>query len=269
MRLISLIALLIGTFVQLVYCDSKFLRPGEWDAKHDADKDLANNARYKPGDTIKIIWETDLEKVNILISQKLGNAYMWDYVINDTELDSVLWTFEYNTGGFKDLVGDSVYYFSMYEAGVSGEVAYSQYVNVSAPEEETTQSTHFVLVPTTVTFRDTMQTTQQTTESKPTTSETSPSQTVAPSGVNSGLSRGAIAGIAVGAILGGVFVFGVLGWVVWNHLKRQEESDTAIGAQNQQQQHSYLLSPKAELPGESTSPGPDIARDIPGLHEAP
>ncbi|KAF5002021.1 hypothetical protein FGRMN_632 [Fusarium graminum] len=246
-----------------------FIRPGEWDAENDADKDLANNARYEPGHKAKIIWETDLERVDILISQKLGNSYVWDYVIRDTELHNISWTFEYNQGGFKDLVGDSVYYFSMYEADVEGEIASSQYVNVSAPEEEAIPSTRFVLISTTVTFRDTISTTQHTTGSKPTTNDPPPNETDTPSSVNAGLSQGAIAGIAVGAILGGVFIFGGLGWFLWNRSKRQGDPGSTNGVHNQEQQHSDVQSPKAELPGDSAAPLSHNARDVPGLHEAP
>ncbi|SPJ74087.1 uncharacterized protein FTOL_03817 [Fusarium torulosum] len=115
---------------------------------------------------------------------------------------------------------DSIYSFVIYEDGIKGALATSQYVNVSAPKPDETK---YVTIATTLTFRDISSTTEPLTESglesstAPTTtdmplSEETESSTTATA--SPGLSQGATACIAIGALLGGLLILGGFGLLI-------------------------------------------------------
>jgi hypothetical protein len=62
----------------------------------------------------------------------------------------------------------------------------------------------------------------------------------------SGMSKGEIAGAACGGTIGGLLVFGLIGWLVWRRLARNKKhADIPLVPQN------YGFGPKPELPGDA------------------
>jgi hypothetical protein len=82
MHLLSTFTLVSVIFAHLIWCDSKFIRPAELDKNQDADSDPANNIRYSHGDTINILWETDLDIVSLQIWQQAGDQYMYSTILS-------------------------------------------------------------------------------------------------------------------------------------------------------------------------------------------
>ncbi|EXK76956.1 hypothetical protein FOQG_18314 [Fusarium oxysporum f. sp. raphani 54005] len=198
-------------------------------------------------------------------------------LIKNTKATYGTWKAEYDPGDHTKDNEDSVYCFTLYETGVDGPVAQSQYVHVSAPKPDATE---YVTVSTTLTFRPKESSTTEPTTETITEPTSAPTTTDLPSteGTNSnaspepdsGLSRSAAAGIAVGATLGGLLVLGGVGWLAWKRFARGEkESNAPNGLQYQQQQQPYSLEPKAVLPGNPEAYPSEFARSLPGLHEAP
>jgi hypothetical protein len=197
-------------------------------------------------------------------------------LIENSKSTSLSWTFEYNFGGLSKNNEDSIYSFVIYEDGIKGALATSQYVNVSAPKPDETK---YVTIATTLTFRDTSSTTVPSIASEiesstaPTTTDISMSED-AKSGITAtaspGLSQGATAGIAIGALLGGLLIFGGFGWFIWKRFfTKKDGHDNANGIECQPGQLEYYMEQKAELPGDSGNPRTRLATTVPGLHEAP
>ncbi|KAF4963446.1 hypothetical protein FSARC_8543 [Fusarium sarcochroum] len=267
-------------FASPVYCDTNFVRPAPWDRNQDADEDPRNNRRYDAGDTIHVIWETDLDKVDVVIWTKDGGVSDYGYLSKQQKSTDISWIAEYDARDRTKSNEDSVYWFALYEPGVNSPVARSQYVNVSAPEAHETKT---VIVSRTISFKIQESSTTKliltpTTESnaesttEPTTTGPFSSQDTSlnDATTKSGLSGGAIAGIAVGATLGGLLFLGGTGWLIWKRLaKSRKDPDVPNGLQSQQQQESDSGVPKAELPGYPETHSSNFARSVPGLHEAP
>ncbi|CAJ0551407.1 Ff.00g113370.m01.CDS01 [Fusarium sp. VM40] len=276
MHLLSTFTLVSVIFAHLIWCDSRFIRPAELDKNQDADSEPANNIRYIHGDTINILWETDLDIISLQIWQQVGDQYIYSPILKISKSTSLSWTFEYNFGGLSKNNEDSIYSFVLYEHGIKGALATSQNLNVSAPKPDETK---YVTIATTLTYRDISSTTGPLTESglksstAPTTTNISSSEETKSSTTataNPGLSQGATAGIAIGALLGGLFIFGGFGYLIWKRfITKRDGRDSANGIECQPEQCVYSMEQKAELPGDSRNPYDHPIRTVPGLHEAP
>jgi hypothetical protein len=91
MQLLPTFALVVVIFGHLIWCDNKFIRPGEWDKNQDADSDPANNIRYNHDDTINLLWETDLDIISVQIWQKAGNQYMYSTILSKDDPHLLSW----------------------------------------------------------------------------------------------------------------------------------------------------------------------------------
>jgi hypothetical protein len=197
-------------------------------------------------------------------------------LLENSKSTSLSWTFEYNFGGLSKNNEDSICSFVLYEYGIKGALATSQNVNISAPKPDETK---YVTIATTLTYRDVSSTTGPLTESGlesstvPTTTDISSSDDTKLSTTataNPGLPQGATAGIAIGALLGGLFIFGGFGWLIWkSFITKKDRGDGANGIEYQPEQYVYSIGQKAELPGDSRNPYNHPIRTVPGLHEAP
>jgi hypothetical protein len=71
---ISILTLIVSIFANRVFCESKFLRPPEWNPDVDDKAGLEDNIRYEVGDTIQLLWETDVEEVALFLVQQIGSS---------------------------------------------------------------------------------------------------------------------------------------------------------------------------------------------------
>ena len=77
MLTISILTLIISIFGSRVLCSTKFLRPPEWNSDVDDKAGLGENIQYAVGDTIQLLWETDLDKVELYLVQGIRSTN-WD-----------------------------------------------------------------------------------------------------------------------------------------------------------------------------------------------
>lgn len=60
---------IVATFVSLAACESKFIRPPQWDPNYNGDRDLGKNIRYSDGEDIPIIFDSDDPNVELYVWQ--------------------------------------------------------------------------------------------------------------------------------------------------------------------------------------------------------
>ncbi|KIL89325.1 hypothetical protein FAVG1_07719 [Fusarium avenaceum] len=288
MHTISILTLILSILANRSLCSTKFLRPPEWNL--DVDLSFGQNIQYDVGETIQLLWETDLDKVELYLVQvqQIGST-KWDDRMLDGRKQGIFctytpylplylasrteWKAEWDVFGKLEGNEDSVYRFTLGDpdAGGLGFIARSQYFNVTAPKLETTTAT--TLQPST--------TIQSISSTRTVTSATQPlltsaatdqsSDSGADSNSESEMSKGEIAGAAVGGTIGGLILLGAVGWLMWRRLGgSKKDTDASVISQSHHQQF-HSSETKAELPGDSTlevNP-PGYARSPPGLHEAP
>ncbi|KAL5625828.1 hypothetical protein FOBRF1_000171 [Fusarium oxysporum] len=215
---------------------------------------MTKNNHYNDGETIPILFNTNIKKVDLYIWQFIdAEKNATSLLESDGTSDPTGWKAQYDISNATENNEDCIYWFSLIDSKYGGTLAKSQYVNVSAPKAEETKTV-------------TTLTTETTTDSS-TSRDTS--STLEPSS-KSGLSRGEIAGVAVGATIGGLLILGGIGWMVWRKRARRKNDAAPAelpGNYNQDQPHSER--PKSELPAEPVIFPSERPRSPPRIYEAP
>ncbi|KAF5253703.1 hypothetical protein FANTH_1395 [Fusarium anthophilum] len=263
----SIFTLILSIFANRVLCDTKFLRPPEWNSDVDGKAGSGMNTQYTVGHTIQLLWETDLDKVQLYLFQRTGS------ITGHKVLDSsrTEWKAEWDVMGTMENNEDTVYFFilSSHSGSTGGSIAMTQEFNVTAPKLETTTAT---MLQTSTTIQSISSVATSATQPLPTstTTDRSSDPDTHPN-YDSGISKSEIAGAAVGGTIGGLIILGVVGWLIWRKLGRsKKETGLSVVSQGHHQQFQSSET-KAELPGEPAVEGypSGYARSPPGLHEAP
>ncbi|EXK43268.1 hypothetical protein FOMG_05900 [Fusarium oxysporum f. sp. melonis 26406] len=238
------LGLIFSVFASWASCFTKFIRPPERDPDQAADQDMTKNNHYDDGQTIPILFDTNIKKVDLYIWQFIdAEKNATSLLESDGTSDPTGWKAQYDISNATENNEDCIYWFSLIDSKYGGTLAKSQYVNVSAPKAEET-----------------------TTDSS---ASGDASSTLEPSS-KSGLSRGEIAGVAVGATIGGLLILGCVGWMVWRRRARMKNNAALAelpGNYNQDQPHSER--PKSELPAEPVVFPSERPRSPPRIYEAP
>jgi len=66
------LVLILSLFTSWSSCLTKFVQPPERDTDERTDQDMSKNKRYADGDTIPIIWDTNIEDVDLYVWQVIG-----------------------------------------------------------------------------------------------------------------------------------------------------------------------------------------------------
>lgn len=74
MSVLSILTLLLSIFAHRALCGTTFLRPPEWNSDVDRKAGSGKNVRYAVGDAIQLLWETDLDKVELYLAQRIGSV---------------------------------------------------------------------------------------------------------------------------------------------------------------------------------------------------
>ncbi|KAL5623675.1 hypothetical protein FOBRF1_002925 [Fusarium oxysporum] len=260
--------LILSLFANHVLCILSFMRPPQWYSDVDDKAGFEENIRYEVGDTVQLLWETDLDKVELFLVQRIGSIMK----VRILDASRTEWKAEWDVVGLVDGNEDSLYWFALRDPG--DHLVYltrSQSFNVTAPELETpTELQASTAIESTASQMAGVPPTQLI--PIPTaTDQSSNEKANSDAGSDSGMSRSEIAGAAVGGTIGGLILLGVIGWLVWRRSARKEkDTDVSLGSQSQHQQF-HSSETKAELPGD---PAVEVypsgyARSPPGLHEAP
>ncbi|KAF4439778.1 hypothetical protein FACUT_3898 [Fusarium acutatum] len=268
MHTISILTIILSIIANRALCSTKFLRPPEWNLDVDGEAGWEQNIQYNVGDTIQLLWETDLDKVELYLIQEKGSGNWDDRMLDASRTE---WKAEWDVIGTLEGNEDSVYKFALGDplAGYLGFIAVTQYFNVTAPKPETTITTT-LQTSTTIQSISPTRVASSATQPPPTSTVTDQSSgSDADPDPDSGISKGEIAGAAVGGTIGGLILLGILGWLFWRRLGRsKKDTDPSVISQSQQFHSSET---KAELPGDSAlevNPS-GYARSPPGLYEAP
>lgn len=80
------------------------------------------------------------------------------------------------------------------------------------------------------------------------------------------MSQGEMAGAAVGGVVGGLLIFGAIGWVLWRRIARRKSR--AVNPTTVQYQEQGVET-KAELPGDNSVHPSEYAKSPTGIYEAP
>ncbi|KAF5246918.1 hypothetical protein FAUST_1103 [Fusarium austroamericanum] len=265
---LTYLSLALALFQCLVFCDAQFIRPPEIDEDRKSDTDLGKNVRYDIGYEIQLDWKSTIEGTQLWIMQlnkgSVNGAGSKKLRVSRTE-----WEAEYNFAGLSKNGEDSVYYFTLWERS-NGYFAQSITFNVTAPDPETTTTTISKVL--SITRTTTQSIAESTTQSEPSTTEETiaTSTTIAEDDTgatpNSGLSKGETAGVAVGGTIGGLLIFGCVGWLLWKQISKKKRDQ---GIYEVPAEQLPVSEPKVELPGDHGSHIPGYARSPPGVFEAP
>ncbi|PTD12475.1 hypothetical protein HYE67_009644 [Fusarium culmorum] len=262
------LALTLTLFPCLACCDAEFVRPPEIEPTREHDWDYANNVRYIIGDEIQISWKSDIPGTELwLVQLKDTSSQGVEWMLLDASRTE--WEVEYNVGGLSKNEEDSVYAFALWISR-SGVLAQSLFFNVSAPDPETTTTISKVISITRTTTQSIAESTTQSEPSKTGETTTTSTTTIAEEDTGatpkSGLSKGETAGAAVGGTIGGLLIFGCVGWLLWKQTSKKKRDPSIYEAPAGQ---LSVSEPKAELPGDHGSHIPGYARSPPGVFEAP
>lgn len=77
MQPISILTLILSILANRCLCSTKFLRPPEWNSDVDGKVGFGQNIQYNVGETVQLLWETDLDKVELYLVQQIGST-KWD-----------------------------------------------------------------------------------------------------------------------------------------------------------------------------------------------
>ncbi|KAG4260202.1 hypothetical protein FPRO04_08748 [Fusarium proliferatum] len=265
MTIVPILTLILSIFATDVSCITRFLRPPQWITGLDSEAGLGKNIRYSVGDTIELLWGTNLEKVELfLVQETISRTVRKDLDASRTE-----WKAEWDVSGLAEGNEDSLYWFALRDPDDPGmDIASTQYFNVTAPEPEisTTTITTHMTTSKTVGISTTQIIPRPTVTVQPTNEEVS-----SDAGSDSGISRSETAGAAVGGTIGGLILLGAIGWLIWRRLGRSKRNTDASMVSQSHQGQANCSETKAELPGD---PAVEVypsgyARSPPGLHEAP
>ncbi|OBS20071.1 hypothetical protein FPOA_11792 [Fusarium poae] len=270
MSFLAKLGLICFLFASWTSCFTEFIRPPEWDEDQDADQDMTKNNRYDDGETIPIIFNSNIKRVDLYVYQVLDTPGSGE---SDSEPNSNGWNWkaQYDASNVTKNGEDCIYWFEVIDTEHRGTLAQSQYVNVSAPKLDETETAIASTTSTTLAVETTISATD--TSPSDEASSTSPSDeassTSEPSS-KSGLSQGEIAGVAVGATIGALLILGGMGWMVWRRRARRK-NDAAVaelpGDHNQDQPYSER--PKSELPAEPVVFPLERPKSPPRIYEAP
>ncbi|RFN47815.1 hypothetical protein FIE12Z_7943 [Fusarium flagelliforme] len=257
------LVLILSLFTSWSLCFTEFVQPPERDTDERTDQDVSKNKRYADGDTIPIIWDTNVEDVDLYIWQVIGAGRSTKSLMKSSgRSNDGSWKAQYDISNATENKEDCIYWFSINVSKSDGILAESQFVNVSAPKAEETKAITTSMVLITVIREATVTATYASpSEEASSISESSPTP---------GLSRGGIAGVAVGGTIGGILILGSIGWMIWRRRARGKNGAAPAelpGDYNQDQPYSER--PKSELPAEPVvflSEGP---RGPPRVYEAP
>ncbi|KAL7768424.1 hypothetical protein ACKLNR_002725 [Fusarium oxysporum f. sp. zingiberi] len=258
--------LILSLFANHVLCILSFMRPPQWYSDVDDKAGFEENIRYEVGDTVQLLWETDLDKVELFLVQRIGSIMK----VRILDASRTEWKAEWDVVGLVDGNEDSLYWFALRDP--DDRVVYltrSQSFNVTAPKLETpTELQTSTAIQSTASQMAGVSPTQLI--PIPTATDQS-SNANSDAGSDSGMSRSEIAGAAVGGTIGGLILLGAVGWLIWRRLGRsKKDTDVSVVSQSHHQPfHSSEL--KAELPGDPAAEfySSGHARSLPGLHEAP
>ncbi|KAF5649807.1 uncharacterized protein FTJAE_771 [Fusarium tjaetaba] len=254
MIMILILTLLLSIFANRALCATTFLRPPEWNDAVDRKAGFGKNVRYTVGNATDILWETDLDKVELYLIQTIESTY-WEYILDSSRTECKA---EWDVSGILKENEDAVYYFALGEDpngltgpdGLMTSIASTQYFNVTAPRIETTIAS---TLQTSTTGRSMSSSHVATSATQLLPTSTAPdesSNSDADLNSDSLMSKGETAGAAVGGTIGGLILLGVVGWFIWRRLGRSKgNTDMSVVPQSQQGQVSYSET-KAELPGD-------------------
>jgi hypothetical protein len=274
------LGLILSLFVSWASCFTKFIRPQERDPDQEADLDMTKNNHYNDGETIPILFDTNIKEVDLYIWQFIDaeknttsllksrrNLSLMLIVlliqsVGDGQSDPDGWKAQYDISNVTENMEDCIYWFSINDSKFGGKLAESQYVNVSAPKAEETKTITVSMALTTLTTETTTSTTDA--------SLSDEASSMSEPGSKTGLSRGGIAGVAVGATIGGLLILGSIGWMVWRRRARRK-NDAALAELpgDYSQDHPYSERPKSELPAEPVVFPSESPRSPPRIYEAP
>ncbi|KAF5630146.1 uncharacterized protein FTJAE_8296 [Fusarium tjaetaba] len=235
---IPVFVLIVLILANHAYCKTKFLRPPQYN-ETTSDHDYGNNPRFAVGYPIKLLWETDAEPVELSLlqfSERGGGMKSLDASLTE-------WKAERDVFEVTDGNDDSVYCFYLRDS--KQDVVTSQYFNVTALKADGTNTAFkretAILTSTTLSLQTEVSITE------PISTSTSTDQPVrSENSSESGMSKGEIAGAACGGIIGGLLLFGLIGWLGWRRLARNKKhADIPLVSQN------YGFQPKPELPADA------------------
>ncbi|KAH7204658.1 hypothetical protein DER44DRAFT_699610 [Fusarium oxysporum] len=222
------LTLVLSIIVSRVLCSTKFLRPPEWNSHIDDKTGFEENIRYKVGDTIQLLWETDLDKVELYLVQRIGSIVK-ERILDSSRTD---WKAEWDVVGSVEGNEDSLYWFALADPDdLQVDLTRSQSFNSTTSQIVGVPPTQLIPIPTV-------------------TDLSSNEEANSDAGSESGMSKGELTGAAVGGTIGGLILLGVIGWLVWRRSARKEkDTDVSLGSQSQHQQF-HSSETKAELPGD-------------------
>lgn len=93
MHTISILTLILSILANRALCSTKFLRPPEWNLDVDGDAGFGQNIRYNVGDTIQLLWETDLDKVELYLIQQIDSTDWDDRILDGRKSRNLLHVF--------------------------------------------------------------------------------------------------------------------------------------------------------------------------------
>ncbi|KAJ4263447.1 hypothetical protein NW762_006266 [Fusarium torreyae] len=263
MSFLAKLGLMLSLFTSWAVCFTKFIRPPEWDPDQEADQDMMRNNHYDDGQTIPILFDTNIENIDLYVWQVIAGANDKSALLeNDGKSDPDGWKAQYDIFNVNENNEDCIYWFSIVDRKSGGKLAESQYVNVSAPKAKETKTVTASMASTTLTTETTISTTEAS-SSKEASSISQPSP-------KSRLSKGGIAGVAVGATIGGLLILGGIGWMIWRRqATRKHDAVLAELPGNNYQEQPYSERPKSELPAEPVVLPSERPRSPPRIYEAP
>ncbi|KAH7188082.1 uncharacterized protein B0J16DRAFT_381967 [Fusarium flagelliforme] len=258
--LFALTASLLGSFGS---CDTKFISPPDWRDDKRNRGDPEKNKRYVVGETIPVQWETDNDRSYLLLFQVVPEPLPgWRLAI------STGWKASYDMSNQLENGEDSQYNFEIWDRDSRKQLASSLYFNVTAPKDDIRTFIFTAPPPSTVTVvqsqpieakttSTTIESTQQETKSAGDEEENISTPEMSPKEV---------AGAAVGGVVGGLLIFGAIGWLLWRGMaKRKSQPVDSATVQYQEQ----VVETKAELPGDNSVHPSEYAKSPTGIYEAP
>ncbi|KAM0549876.1 hypothetical protein ACHAPJ_009123 [Fusarium lateritium] len=263
MSFLAKLGLILSLFASWAVGFTKFIRPPEWDPDQEADQDMERNNHYDNGETIPILFDTNIKKVDLYVRQVVGGGSTAPALLeNDDKSDPDGWKAQYDVFNMTENMEDCIYWFSIIDSKSGAKLAESQYVNVSGPKAEETKTVTASMASTTLAM--------ETTTSMTDASSSKEASYVSEPSSKSGLSRGEIAGAAVGATIGGLLILGGIGWLIWRrHARRKNDPAPAELPGDYNQDQPYSERPKSELPAEPAVFPPERPRSPPRIYEAP
>ncbi|EXM24869.1 hypothetical protein FOTG_08348 [Fusarium oxysporum f. sp. vasinfectum 25433] len=222
------LALVLSIIANRVLCSTKFLRPPEWNSHIDDKTGFEENIRYEVGDTIQLLWETDLDKVDLHLAQRIGPITEFKTL----DASRTEWKAEWDVVGSVEGNEDSLYWFVLVDPDdLAVDLTRSQSFNSTTSQIVGLPPTRLIPIPTV-------------------TDQSSNEEANSDAGSDSGMSKGELAGAAVGGTIGGLILLGAVGWLIWRRLGRsKKDTDVSVVTQSQQQQF-HSSETKAELPGD-------------------